>query len=256
MFFRSRRRKKLRAQPFPPAWEAIAEARVPIYGKLTPSDRDELHGLVQVFLDEKTFEGAKGLEITDEIRVTIAVQACLLLLHRDVDDFPRLRTILVYPSDYVAPSHRRDEAGVVHEGAEGRLGESWHHGLVVLSWDAVRRGTVDVRDGHNVVLHEFAHQLDSEDGSANGAPLLAPSPSAYAAWARVLGESYADLVETVHRDRSSVLRDYGATNPAEFFAVATEAFFERPLRLKREEPALYEQLASFYRQDPAVWGAG
>jgi Mlc titration factor MtfA (ptsG expression regulator) len=135
-----------------------------------------------------------------------------------------------------------------------RLGESWHRGAVVLAWDDVLHGAADPRDGHDVVLHEFAHQLDQEDGAANGAPRL-PKPSMYAAWARVLGEEFEGLAESREQHRRTVLDKYGATNPAEFFAVATEAFFEKPLQLRKRHAELYEQLAAFYRQDPASWPA-
>ncbi len=135
-------------------------------------------------------------------------------------------------------------------GEQGRLGEAWGQGVVVLSWDDVRRGAADMRDGQNVVLHEFAHQLDQEDGAADGAPIL-PGRSRYVAWARVLGAEYEQLRRDASRGRPSVLDDYGATNPAEFFAVATECFFEKPGLLRRRHPELYEELRAYYRQDPA-----
>ena len=135
------------------------------------------------------------------------------------------------------------------EGPQGRLGEAWTSGVVVLSWDDVQLGAADVRDGHNVVLHEFAHQLDQEDGSADGAPIL-PRRSMYSAWGRVLGAEYEELREAAETGKKSVLDAYGATEPAEFFAVATEAFFEKPIQLKKKHPELYEELKSFYGQDP------
>jgi len=245
-WFTERRRKKLRAQPFPDTWRALLARNVPYYRLLPPADRRELEGHIHVFLAEKQFEGLGGLEMTDEIRVTIAAQACLLLLHRQTNYFPSLRSILVYPHEYVAARTVRLPDGTVMEGVDVRLGESWHRGQVVLSWDDVLHGAADIRDGRNVVLHEFAHQLDGEGGQVDGVPPL-PHRSCYGPWARVFTEEYLRL----QRGRRSVLDDYGATDPAEFFAVATEAFFEKPRQLKTRHPELYEQLACYYEQDPA-----
>jgi Mlc titration factor MtfA (ptsG expression regulator) len=251
---KERRRRRLRQRPFPPAWERIIERNFPLYMRLPAADRQELRGAIQVFLAEKHFEGCGGLVLTDEIRVTIAAQACLLLLHRRTDDYPGLVSILVYPSAYVARAVERMPGGVVREELSARLGESWSRGAVVLSWDDVRRGATDIHDGHNVVLHEFAHQLDEESGAAEGAPAL-ERRSMYVTWARVLGSAYEGLRRDVAEGRPTVLREYAATNPAEFFAVATEAFFEKPARLVRLHPDLYEELKLFYRQDPLTFNA-
>ena len=248
--FRKRRRERLRSQPFPPAWLAIIKKNVPFYYRLPQADQRELQGHIQVFLAEKHFEGCGGLELTDEIKVTIAAQACLLLLHRETDYYPRLITILVYPHAYVAKSVEPIGRGVVLEGETTRLGEAWKEGVVVLSWDDVRRGASDLHDGHNVVLHEFAHQLDQQDGSADGAPIL-EHHSQYVTWARVLSDEYDQLRRDTEKGRRDVLDEYGATNPAEFFAVATECFFEKPAQLQKRHPELYSELKRFYRQDPA-----
>ncbi len=247
-FFKDRRRERVRAEPFPEEWRAILERGFPLYARLSPEDRSELEGHVQVFLEEKSFEGAGGLEMTDEVRVTVAAQACVLLLHRDTDYYPRMRSVVVYPRAYLA-EHRSEEGGLVTEGHSVRLGESWSSGAVVLSWGDVRAGARDLRDGHNVVFHEFAHQLDLEDGGVDGVPEL-EGGSAYRAWARVFSEEYLELRADAKKGRRSVLDDYGATNPAEFFAVATEAFFEKPGALRRKHPELYAELAAFYRQEP------
>lgn len=252
---RTRRRERLRQRPLPDGWIAIIERNVPYYRTLNASDRRELHGHIQVFLAEKRFEGCGGLELTDEIRVTIAAQACILLLHRDTDYYPSLRTILVYPDPYIARVARRLPGGIEIEGREVRLGESWVAGAIVLSWDDVLRGAADVHDGHNVVFHEFAHQLDAESGSANGAPDL-PRRSMYIAWARVMKAEYAHLLDDLAHHRDTVLDGYGSTSPAEFFAVATECFFEKPVQLEKTHPALYDQLKLFYRQDPAASSSG
>lgn len=250
--FGRRRRAALRAAPFPAAWAALIERNVPLVARLSASDRAELFGHVQVLVAEKHWEGAGGLVLDDEIRVTIAAQACLLLLHRGVENpYPELDTVLVYPRGWRTET-RHVQDGLVTEGPAHHLGESWRRGLVILAWDAARRGAADDDDGQNVVLHEFAHQLDTEAGAADGAPAL-PDRAMYGPWARVLGREYEALVDALHQGRPTTLDPYGATNPAEFFAVVTELFFERPRRLRERHPALYDQLKAFYRQDPAEW---
>ncbi len=249
-FWKNHRRAELRRAPFPEGFRAIVTRNVPYVARLSEADREELEGLVKVFLAEKSFEGCGGLEISDEIRVTIAAQACLLLLHRETDMYPNLDAILVYPSAYRAKT-KRVEGGVVIESEGARLGESWTRGTVVLAWDSVKSGASNLFDGHNVVLHEFAHQLDGEDGAMDGAPDLG-ARSRYTAWAHVLGEEYAELTARLHEGRASDIDAYGATNPQEFFAVVTEMFFEKPRLLQKRHPALYAELAAFYAQDPAA----
>jgi len=250
-WMRRSRRKRLFASPFPAEWVAILEQDVPLYWLLPEPLRRELHGHINVFLGEKTFEGCGGLEMTDEIRVTIAAQACILLLNRRTKCYPRLRSVLVYPSAYVAKEVERAGSAEVAD-VQVRLGESWHHGAVVLSWDSVMRGASDIKDGHNVVLHEFAHQLDQEDGAPDGTPILGQR-SRYVTWGRVLSRDYKDLQEKTRRGRTTVIDDYGASNPAEFFAVVTETFFEKPQQLKEKHPELYDELKDFYKVDPLEW---
>jgi MtfA peptidase len=250
-WFRDRRRKTIRERPFSPEWETILQENVAYFGRLEPEDQSTLRDLVKVFLEEKRFEGCGGLDIDDEIRVTIAAQACILILHQDSDIYPDLEAILVYPSTYVDHRPRTVEGGIVIEEPEVRLGESWSRGVVVLAWDAVVHGASDMRDGKNVVFHEFAHQLDTEDGAADGAPIL-ERRAAYGPWARVLGVAYAGLVRDDQEGNKTVLDTYGAKNPAEFFAVVTESFFERPRALRARHPALYEQMREFYGQDPVT----
>ena len=212
------------------------------------ADQEELQGHIQVFLAEKNFEGCGGLKLTAEMKVIIAAQACLLLLHRETDCYARLRSILVYPSTYVA-KELDDSGHVVTAQDSDRLGESWHTGAVVLAWDSVRAGAMGINDGQNLVFHEFAHQLDQEDGHADGAPILAQR-TRYAQWARVLGREFKQLCDDAESERKTLLDHYGAKNPAEFFAVATECFFEKPEKLRHKHPELYEELKEFYRQDP------
>jgi len=251
----ARRRQRLRALPCPPAWRAILRKNVPYYAKLSAEDRGELEGHVQVLVAEKNFEGCGGLEITEEIRVTIAAQAAILLLHREPHYYPGLFSILVYPHAFVVRNHQELAPGYRLEMEQVHLGESWRQGSLVLSWDDVLAGAADIHDGHNVVFHEFAHQLDTEDGRADGAPPL-PRRSLYLAWARILSHEFEKLHEDKRRGRPSILDQYGATNAAEFFAVATECFFEKPLQMRRKHPELYEELKMFYRQDPVRMVAG
>jgi MtfA peptidase len=242
-----RRHAEALRQPFSHEWREIIARNVPAVARLDATERAMLEDTVRIFLAEKNLEGCGGLELTDEVRVTIAAQACLLLLHLDGDEvFPTVESVVVYPSAYRAPSVRRG-GGVVLEN-QGRLGESHARGAIVLAWDAVKRAALGGPE--NLVLHEFAHALDQEDGRADGAPVL-PEASMYRPWARVLGAEYEELVAELHAGQETSLDPYGATNPAEFFAVATEAFFGRPSELRRDHPALYEQLRGFYRQDPA-----
>jgi len=248
-WLRERRRFRLRQRPFPREWNAILERNVPIYRRLLEADRSELRGHIHVFLAEKRFEGAGGQAITDEIRVTIAAHACVLLLHRTTDYYPGLYTVIVYPGAYVADRTVREPLGIVTERTETRLGESSSRGAVVLSWDAVEAAASDVGDCRNVVLHEFAHQLDAEDGSVDGAPVLADR-SRYVVWARILGREYERLRRDTALGRQTVLDRYGATSPVEFFAVVTECFFSRPELLKAGHPELYGELRDYYQQDP------
>ena len=248
--FKKRRRNRLASQRFPGEWLAIIERNVPFYKKLPPADKKELQRHILVFIGEKRFEGCGGLETTDEIKVTIAAQACILLLHRETNYYPGLPSILVYPQAYVAHKTQCLAGGVVAEGQDVRLGESWHRGSVVLSWDDVRRTAADIHDGHNVVFHEFAHQLDCSGAKGDSTPVLRDR-STYIAWARILQRDYEKLRRDVSRNRSTFLNRYGAANPAEFFAVATECFFEQPERLQELHPDLYNELKHFYQQDPA-----
>jgi hypothetical protein len=248
---RRARRGRLIATPFPEAWRQIIEKNVPLYRRLPEALKQELHGHVNVFLDEKRFEGCAGLEIDDEVRVTIAAQACMLLLNRKTNYFSKLRAILVYPDTYVAKTVS-SEGRVTVNGRSIRLGESWQNGPVVLAWNSVTGGAMNISDARNVVFHEFAHQLDQEDGVADGAPVL-EHRSAYGAWARILGEEYTALQKSKKAHRRSVMNKYGATNPAEFFAVATETFFEKPKQMQKRHPELYDELRDYYKLDPLQW---
>jgi len=240
---RNRRRRAL-AAPFPSGGVAVMRRNIPPYAKLSPGMPQQVQDYTQEFLYDKRFEGCGGLVLDDEIKVTIAAQASLLLLNRKVRSYPRLYSVLVYPSAYVAKSET-DEKSV-------RLGESWQNGAVVLAWDSAQHGAANFADGHNLVIHEFAHQLDQEDGSGDGAPIL-DGRSSYTAWARVLSREYERLRERVDKGKKSVIDAYGASHPAEFFAVASEAFFEKPRQLRSKHPELYDELRKFYQVDPQEW---
>jgi len=260
------RRERLRRRPFSAEWRAILRRRVPAVARLPADLQLQLKRHMQVFLAEKRFVGCAGLQVTDEMRVVIAAQACLLLLNRRTGYFARLREILVYPGLYLARSVQGDGSGVLHERREARAGESWPNGQVVLSWDDALAGAVDPGDGRNLVIHEFAHQLDQEKGHANGAPWLG-GPARRARWASVMAAAFAQArSEAVAYDRARaqatpdalalappLIDAYGTTDPAEFFAVVSELFFERPAALAAEQPALYGELSRFYRVDPAGW---
>jgi hypothetical protein len=250
--FKKRRRQKLRRTPLPQSWLSVLKTNVPLYNRLSLADQIELRGHIQVFLAEKLFEGCRGLEITDEIRITIAAQACILLLHRQTDYYPGLTSILVHPQAYRAMRREHIGDGVIIEGDEIRLGESWHRGSVVLSWEDVKRQTLGHDNAQNVVLHEFAHQLDISGGQGDRSPVLQQAKS-FAKWASTLQENYEQLRADIGADRPTVLDDYGATNPAEFFAVATECFFETPSQLQQHHPQLYNELKEFFQQNPADW---
>jgi Mlc titration factor MtfA (ptsG expression regulator) len=246
------RRRKVREKPFPAAWREILQRRVPYFRRLPPDLQIQLKKHVQVFLAEKSFVGCDGLEIDDEVRVTIAAQACLLLLNRKTGYYPNLRQILVYPGAFIVERLRPEPSGVLQEHRQVLSGESWTHGQVILSWEDAAHGAAFSDDGRNVVIHEFAHQLDQQKGFANGAPLLGRRDR-YSRWSQVLGHEFARLREQAYTQQPALLSYYGATDPAEFFAVASEVFFEQPDRMSAEHPALYRELRDLYRVDPLAW---
>ena len=244
------RRAAIMRQPFPPAWHDILRQNLPPYPHLPKALQDRLHGYTMLFLSEKKFEGCGGQHITDEVRVTIAAQACLLLIGQQTKCYPKLRSILVYPHTYIAGG--KGNFGAQHEAPSARLGESWQTGVVVLSWNSVKGGATNFDDGQNVTLHEFAHQLDQEDGAADGTPVLKDA-SCYRPWSAALTKEYSAFLKRVKKHRKTVVDRYGATNPAEYFATATEAFFEKPEQLKEKQPDLFEALQQYFKLDPRNW---
>ncbi|MEX6633552.1 M90 family metallopeptidase [Hyphococcus lacteus] len=249
--YERRRREELLNAPLQPAHKKIVRARVPVYNRLPLDLRKRLDGLINRFIDEVKFHGQEGLEITDDIRVTIAAQACLLIVNKENRWFKSLKTVFVYPAAFKSKLQKVD--GHVHsERAAVRTGESWARGPVILAWDHAAYGAFAPHDGENVVIHEFAHQLDEQTGVTDGSPLLDTDQSA-SQWARVFRQAFAQLRDDLSAGRETFLNPYGATNPAEFFAVATETFFEQPHDLQAYNRDLYDQLSRYYRLDPADW---
>ena len=249
------RRWKLRRKPFPAYWRQILDDNVPAYRHLPAPLQATIEKHLRVFLDEKHFEGCGGLEVTDEMRVTIAGYAGLLLLGDPRGDYPRLGTVVIYPESFAAPIRATDHLGVVTETVEERLGESWEEGTVVLAWDSIRE-LIEGRSGDcNVVVHEFAHQIDAQRGLTDGARLLAPG-DCHHDWTELLAAEKTRQRTAQRRGRPAILDPYAFISPEELFAVATETFYTRPVRLKANHPELYTELQAVYRVDPAEWLMG
>jgi len=237
---------------FKDEWIDMLKGNVPLYGLLPQDVRVRLHERIASFISSTYFEGCNGLDLTDKMILTVAAQACLLVVNREGQPYPELRTVYLYPDTFSSVQKSQDAFGIVTEGEIHRLGESWETGTVILSWNSVEHGARNIHDGQNVTLHEFAHQLDHEDGSTDGAPGL-PSRAAYRSWASVFQANYDDLQDRLEKGKPTLIDPYGATNPAEFFAVATETFFEKPVQLHKRRPELYSELKKFYGLDPELW---
>jgi hypothetical protein len=253
-WFANRRRKKLTQEPFPPAWENILHSNVAHYCMLDDAERAHLRALVQVFIAEKDWEGCGGLELTDEIRVTISAQACLLLLGLPHNYYQNVETIIVYPSTVVPPQRKLgffETALAPVENSYPIIGQAFQQGPVIIIWDAALHGGRHPELGHNVVYHEFAHKLDMLDGAADGTPPLRDRAE-YRDWVQTCSREYLRLKHDAEHGRKSFLNAYGATNEAEFFAVATEQFFDQPFLMIKNAPDLYRVLKEYYRQDPAL----
>ena len=251
-YWREYQRNKIRSQPFIKQWRKIIQQRMPYFRQMPADLQLQLKQHIQVFLAEKEFIGCNGVEITDEIRITIAAQACLLLLNRKTNFYPKLQSIVVYPRAFIKEHKSVQANGVLHTQKTVLAGESWDYGKVVLSWQDTIEGAQIPDDGHNVVIHEFAHQLDQENGKANGAPILEKGQS-YKCWSDVFSAQFKQLQMQAKTGTPSLFDYYGATNPAEFFAVASEVFFEKAKQFHYEHPKLYRQLTQYYQVDPIHW---
>jgi Mlc titration factor MtfA (ptsG expression regulator) len=247
LFRKWRRERRLATLTVPPPLWARVEAMLPFLDFLDAEARPRLRELARGFLVEKEFYGAHGLELTDEMLLAIALQACLPILNIGLAAYRGWVGVVVYPGDFIIPRREIDENGVVHEYDAEVLGEAWEGGPVLVSW----HDDGDAPAGVNVVIHEFAHKLDMANGNVDGLPILPPGMSR-AAWANAFIHAYEHFCDAVDAGEETLLDPYGAESPAEFFAVASEAFFETPCRLEAELPAIYEQLRGFYRLDPAA----
>jgi len=228
------------------------ESNLPLYPRLPEALKEQLRVQIGQFVATTFFEGCGGLELTDEMILTVAGQACLLTVNKPGRPYPNLRTVLMYPGTYSSSMEDYAIDGTISKKRVARLGESWGSGTVVLAWDAVQKGARNIYDGHNVTLHEFAHQLDQLDGASDGVPILR-SREAYQTWGHVLVEGLAELQDDVFSGRKTLLDAYGATNRAEYFAVATETFFEKPKQMQAKEPELYAALSEYYQLSPVEW---
>jgi len=249
----NRRRKKLVEAQFPPAWEEIIQRNVAHYCMLDDDERAHLCSLIQVFIAEKYWEGVGGLTLTDEIRVTISAQACLLLLGLPHNYYQNVLTIIVYPSTVVPPQRKLGFFETPLEPVEDVhpiIGQAFQQGPVIIIWDAALHGGRHPELGHNVVYHEFAHKLDMLDGAADGTPPLRDRAE-YRDWVQTCSREYLRLKHDAERGKKSFLNAYGAASEAEFFAVATEQFFDQPHLMIKHAPDLYRVLKEYYRQDPA-----
>ena len=244
------RRRAILARPFPPAWLEILARNVRQTAWLSDDEAEAVRAWVAVFLAEKRFEGCGGLEVTDEVRVSIAGQAALVMLGLEGEHLDRLQSVLVYPGDYLAPKSAPLEGGGALEWQEERLGETWAGGSMVLSWPRVVAGG-RLRDGpRSVVIHECAHAVDMLDGEVDGIPPLA-SPGETRGWAAAIDDCQLHFEEALDEGRSVPFDDYALESPGEFFAVASECFFQDPHRLARFDAPLYGLLRQAWRQDPA-----
>jgi Mlc titration factor MtfA (ptsG expression regulator) len=252
-WFKKRRRAKILAEPFPPEWLAMLHA-VGHYHVLSEPDQRKLRNSVQIIIAEKEWEGCRGLELTDAMRVTIAAFAAILILGMDDYYFDEVATILVYPNAYIVKEERALAGGATMEEESDRLGEAHYRGPIILSWEEIQDNARYPGHGSNLVFHEFAHKLDLRNGDFDGTPNLATDELARR-WAKIMFDEYRRLQRAERHGHETLLDPYGATDPAEFFAVATECFFDTPQAMRDMYPKLYGLFREYFRQDPASWPA-
>jgi hypothetical protein len=252
LYRRRLRRAQLAQQAFPAAWRKILQQHWPMYRALPPDVQQQIRQQVKRFIAEVEFVGCDGLTVTDQMRVLIAAQASLLTARLPVSDYPGLRQVLVYPDAFAVDLNQPDSAGVVHEKTEWREGESWQQGQVILSWRHTLAGAAVADDGRNLVIHEFAHQLDQQTGSVNGFPPL-PTTELQQQWPMLMQAAFDRLQLDLQQGIPPWIDPYAATNPAEFFAVLSELFFEMPAYLADCQPKLYQLMQQFFQLDPKSW---
>ena len=247
-WFRNRRRRNALSKPWPDSWNLHLQRNVRLTWEMTPKELDALRDRVKIFVSEKHWEGCEGIEITDEIKITVAAQACIMLLGVKDYYFDNVKTILIFPNVF----GRTTSDGVSQGQHQYRAGEAWQGGPIILSWKDTLRGGRNEDDGHNLVIHEFAHALDGLDGEMGG-NVMFDDAEASKDWQRVVDLEYLQLVRAKDSGRRTLLDPYGATNKAEFFAVASESFFEKPRELARNHQELFGLLRNYYRVDPVNW---
>ncbi len=256
IFGKKRRRRRLQSLPFPDRWGQILRRNVHLFSRMTSDDQAALCRITRILIAEKRWDGCNGQVIDDEVKLTIAGQAAVLLLGIEHDFYRRLKTILVYPAGYLVPQRRPGGFGsgnvIVHEQVTPVLGQAHVRGPVVLSWQDALHGGRREADGRNVVFHEFAHKLDMLDDLSDGTPPLRDQAQ-FERWVEVMQREYERLVHRAETGRATLIDTYGATNPAEFFAVCTEAFYEQPIALRRRHRDLYEAMRGYFNRDPARW---
>jgi Mlc titration factor MtfA (ptsG expression regulator) len=249
-WLRQQRRRRILAEPFPEEWLKYLERNVAHYRYLSPEEQSRLRDELRIFIAEKNWEGCGGLTVTDEMKVTIAAQACLMTLGLPGEPFRGVLSILIYPAGYSVPAARLHPDWTIY-GESARLGESWYRGPVILSWAEIKEDAEHPGYGNNLIWHEFAHQIDMLDRSTNGTPPL-ETVEARRRWHDVMTAEFEQLRRDARSGRETLLDSYGAESEAEFFAVCTECFFDAPIELKQMHPRLYDLLAGYYRQDPAA----
>lgn len=246
-WWKNRRRRRLLSEPFPKQWDDILNYNLGHYPLLTKEQRERLQDFTRIFAAEKTWEGCKGLALTDEILVTISAAACLLILGLDIDYYRRVQTILVYPHGYMG-----EQVGGVFESRTPTLGEAHYRGPVILSWGQLQHDNQNLGSGENLAFHEFSHQLDMLTGEIDGTPPM-PSQKIDERWASIMTKHYEELSRTAKLGLPTLLDVYGTENEAEFFAVCTECFFDRPVDMQIQHPDLYDVMDEFYCVNPSEW---
>jgi Mlc titration factor MtfA (ptsG expression regulator) len=250
--FKQHRRDAAIARPFPMQWDQALSRYWPLFSRIPYELQQKLRQHIKVFMAEKQIVAVQGLQLSEQERLIIAAQACLLIINKSFDHYDALKTILVYPSTFTTNRAMQREDGTVANDHRILSGESWDSGKIIISWDDTVFGLSNDHDGHNVVIHEFAHLLDHENGLANGAPFL-DHKADYQNWSSVFNDAYTRMRRHLETGHPSVFDPYGASNPAEFFAVVSEMFFENGYRIAHHEPALYAQLKHYYGVDTAHW---